>query len=86
MGKFSKLNKNGILLFIDRFLVAYVSEISGYKLSSPNVLYNVDINSIVVYIASRNYADKIMAAARAYGITDFIVFGDKYNQEWKSIL
>ena len=76
---FGELNKNDIYLVIDKFLVAYASEISGYKLSSPNALDNEDINSIVVYIASRNYAEEIMTEARAYGITDFIVFGDKSN-------
>ena len=74
---FGQLNKNDIYLVIDKFLVAYVSEISGYKLSPPHILNHEDINSIVVYIASRNYADEIMAEARAFGVTNFIVFGDK---------
>jgi SAM-dependent methyltransferase len=78
---FGELDKNDIYLVIDKFLVSYVSEISGYKLSPPNVLENEDVNSIVVYIASRNYADEIMAEARTYGINDFIVFGNKSNKE-----
>ena len=45
------------------------------------MLENEDVNSIVVYIASRNYADEIMAEARTYGINDFIVFGNKSNKE-----
>ena len=78
---FGELDENDIYLVIDKFLVSYVSEISGYKLSPPNVLENEDVNSIVVYIASRNYADEIMAEARTYGINDFIVFGNKSNKE-----
>jgi hypothetical protein len=76
---FGELNENDIHLVVDKFLAAYVSEIKGYKLHVPAVLENEDPSSILVYIASRDYADEIMAEARTYGIDDFIVFGNKAN-------
>lgn len=82
---FGELNKNDIYLVIDKYLSLYVSEIKGYKLRPPSVLENEDINSILVYIASRDYADEIMAEARTYGINDFIVFGNKSTKSTKEV-
>ena len=76
---FGELNENDIHLVVDKFLAAYISEIKGYKLHVPAVLENEDPSSILVYIASRDYADEIMAEARTYGIDDFFVFGNKAN-------
>jgi hypothetical protein len=76
---FGELNKNDIHLVIDKFLSAYVNQIRGYELHSPSILENEDPNSVLVYIASRDYAREIMAEARTYGVDDFIVFGNKAN-------
>ena len=73
---FGNLNPNNIYMVIDKYLSLYVDEISGYKLRHPSVLLKEDVDSILVYIASRNYANEIKKEAETYGISNFIVFGN----------
>ena len=63
-------------MVVDKFLSLYVDEISGYKLRNPSILAGEDMDSILVYIASRDYADEIRKEARSYGVNHFLEFGN----------
>lgn len=75
MVRFGGLDLTTIYLVVDKFLYRYVKELHGVKLDSPSVLENENPGSVLVYIASRDYADEIRAEAGALGITHFIQFG-----------
>ena len=71
------LEKNDIHMVIDKFLSSYVNEIKGYKLYPPDIIEGQDKKLILIYVASRDYADEIIEEAKSYGIHDFIIFGRK---------
>lgn len=73
--RFGGLNLKNIYLVVDKFLFRYVQELHGCKLESPRALEAEDPQTVLVYIASRDYADEIRAEASAMGITRFIQFG-----------
>jgi SAM-dependent methyltransferase len=72
---FGGLNPKDVYMVIDKYLSLYVQEIRGYSLKNPSILNEEDsINSILVYIASRDYADEIKREAESYGVSNFIDF------------
>lgn len=75
MVRFGGMDLAKIYLVVDKFLYRYVKQLNGCKLDSPSVLENENPDTILVYIASRNYADEIRVEAGALGITHFIQFG-----------
>jgi len=76
MVSFGDLNPSKVYMVVDKFLSLYVDEISGYKLRNPSILAGEDMDSILVYIASRDYADEIRKEARSYGVNHFLEFGN----------
>ncbi len=74
--RFGGLDLAKVHLVVDKYLYRYVKELHGCKLYSPNVLENENLDTVLVYIASRDYADEIRAEASALGITSFIQFGN----------
>lgn len=75
MVRFGELDLAKIHLVVDKYLYRYVRDLHGCKLDSPDSLKAEDPATILVYIASRDYADEIRAEASAMGITNFIQFG-----------
>lgn len=75
MIRFGSLDLTKIYMVVDKFLSRYVEQLHGCRLDSPDALKNEDPDELLVYIASRNYADEIQAEASALGITHFIQFG-----------
>ena len=73
--RFGGLDMAHVHMVVDKYLYRYVKQLHGCKLDSPSTLEDEDIDSILVYIASRDYADEIRAEASAIGITKFIQFG-----------
>lgn len=73
--RFGGLELKNIYMVVDKYLFRYVKELHGIKLGSPSILENENPASLLVYIASRDYADEIRAEASALGITQFIQFG-----------
>ena len=76
--RFGGLDLAMIHMVVDKYLYRYVKELHGCKLDSPDALKAENPDNIVVYIASRDYADEIRAEAQALGITNFIQFGKAY--------
>jgi len=74
---YGELEKNDIHMVIDKYLCTYVNEIRGYKLYAPDIIESEEKKSILIYVASRDYADEIIDEAKSYGIYDFIIFGRK---------
>lgn len=70
------LDLTKIHLVVDKYLYRYVKQLHGCRLESPDALEGEAPESILVYIASREYADEIQAEASALGITNFIKFGE----------
>jgi SAM-dependent methyltransferase len=62
---------------VDKYLYRYEDRLHGLKLESPDALKAEDPGSILVYIASRDYADEIQAEAGRMGLSQFM----KYGQE-----
>lgn len=73
--RFGGLDLSKIYMVVDKFLYRYESQLHGCKLESPSVLEQEDHDVILVYIASRDYADEIRAEAEALGVKSFIQFG-----------
>jgi SAM-dependent methyltransferase len=73
--RFGDLDIKSIHMVVDKYLFRYVSKINGIRLDSPAALLSENPNDILIFIASRNYADEIRAEAGAIGITKFIQFG-----------
>ena len=73
--RFGGLDLSCVYLVVDKYLYRYVREIHGCKLDAPNALSAENPDSLLVYIASREYADEIRVEAGAFGITSFIQFG-----------
>lgn len=73
--RFGGLDVTKIDLVVDKYLHRYVSVLHECPLASPEVLRQMNPASILVYIASRDYANEIRAEASAMGITHFIQFG-----------
>jgi hypothetical protein len=73
--RFGGMDMAHVHMVVDKYLYRYVKQLHGCRLDSPSALENEDIDSILVYIASRDYADEIRAEASAIGITKFIQFG-----------
>lgn len=73
--RFGGLQISKIHLVVDKYLHRYVSVLHECPLASPEVLQQIEPSSILVYIASRDYANEIRAEASAMGITQFIQFG-----------
>lgn len=72
---FGDLSPDNVYLVIDKYLSLYVDEINGFTLNSPSVLFEEqNMDSIIVYIASRDYADEIRKEAESYGVKRFINF------------
>ena len=74
--RFGHLDLAKIHLLVDKFLFRYVERIHGCKLVSPDALRAENPINIIVYIASRDFADEIRAEASALGIINFIQFGN----------
>jgi SAM-dependent methyltransferase len=73
--RFGGLDLAHVYKVVDKYLFRYVDQLHGCKLESPSVLDQEDLDTIIVYIASRDYANEIRAEASAIGITQFIQFG-----------
>jgi SAM-dependent methyltransferase len=73
--RFGGLDSKCIYKVVDKFLFRYASEINGMKLDSPSALLNDNPDNIIVFIASRNYAEEIRVEASEMGINKFIQFG-----------
>lgn len=73
--RFGGLDLGKIHMVVDKFLYRYVNQLHGCKLESPEALKHEDPNAILVYIASRDYADEIRAEAQGLGVRSFIQFG-----------
>ena len=73
--RFGGLDTKKIDLVLDKYLHRYVSTVHEVPLASPKALCKMNPDKILVYIASRDYADEIRAEASAMGITHFIQFG-----------
>ena len=73
--RFGGLDLSKVHMVVDKFLSAYVNQLHGCKLESPRALEKEDPDEVLVYIASRDYADEIRAEAQAMGVKSFIQFG-----------
>lgn len=74
--RFGGLDLTTIYLVVDKFLFKYVEKLHGINLKSPDVLKTEDPSTILVYIASRDYADEIRAEASSLNIVHFVQFGE----------
>jgi len=73
--RFGRLDMSKIYLVVDKYLHRYVTTLHGCRLASPDVLSQDAPDTLLIYIASRDYADEIRAEAETIGITRFIQFG-----------
>ena len=73
--RFGGLDLGKIYMVVDKFLCHYVKQLHGCKLESPRALEKEDPDTILVYIASRDYANEIRAEAEVLGVKRFIQFG-----------
>lgn len=73
--QFGGLRPENTYLVIDKYLSSYLDEVHGCALKRPDVLNEEDTLDMIVYIASRDYADEIQAEAESYGVSEFIRFG-----------
>jgi SAM-dependent methyltransferase len=73
--RFGGLDLSCVYLVVDKYLYRYVQELHGCKLDAPSALSAENPDTLLVYIASREYADEIRVEAGAFGITSFIQFG-----------
>lgn len=73
--RFGGLDLSNVYLVVDKYLYRYVDILHGCRLASPDSLRQELPETVLVYIASRNYADEIRSEAEAMGITQFIEFG-----------
>ena len=73
--RFGGLDLSCVYRVVDKYLYRYVQELHGCKLGAPSALSGENPDTLLVYIASREYADEIRVEAEAFGITSFIQFG-----------
>lgn len=75
LSRFGGLDTSKVYMVVDKYLYRYVDNLHGCRLVSPNALLQEAPENLLVYIASRDYADEIRSEASAMGITQFIQFG-----------
>ena len=73
--RFGGLDLSKIYMVVDKYLYRYESQLHGCRLGSPRALEAEDVNTLLVYIASRDYADEIRTEAEMLGVKSFIQFG-----------
>ena len=73
--RFGGLDMSKVYMVVDKYLHRYVDTLHGCRLSSPDSLSQEVPENLLVYIASRDYADEIREEAVSIGITQFIQFG-----------
>lgn len=73
--RFGGLDMSKVYLVVDKYLHRYVDTIHGSPLVSPDQLRLEKPEELLVYIASRDYANEIRIEAAAMGVTHFIQFG-----------
>lgn len=74
--RFGGLNVNQVYMVVDKFLHRYASQINGITLNSPAELEREKMDDILVFIASRNYANEICEEASALGVKNIVRFGN----------
>lgn len=74
--RFGGLNVNQMYMVVDKFLHRYASQINGVSLKSPAQLESEKMDDILVFVASRNYANEICEEAIALGVRNVIRFGN----------
>ncbi len=74
--RFGGLNVSQVYMVVDKFLHRYASQINGITLNSPAELERERKDDILVFIASRNYANEIWEEASALGVKNIIRFGN----------
>ena len=72
--RFGELDMSKVYLLVDKYLHRYVDTLYGCRLTSPDTLRREAPETLLLYIASRDYADEIYTEASAMGITNFIRF------------
>jgi hypothetical protein len=72
--RFGELDMSKVYLVVDKYLHRYVDTLHGCRLTSPDTLRQEAPETLLLYIASRDYADEIQTEASAMGITSFIRF------------
>lgn len=73
--RFGGLDLSKIYVIVDKYLHRYVSALHGVSLKSPSFLRDETKENIIVYIASRDYAQEIRLEAENMGLSKFINFG-----------
>lgn len=72
--RFGELDTSKVYLVVDKYLYRYVDTLHGCRLTSPDALRQESPDHLLIYIASRDYADEIQTEANAMGIANFIRF------------
>ena len=62
----------------DKFLSGVTESLDGFDLISREKLQELALSDCLVYVASRDYRDEIIAEAKVLGFSAFLVFGDDY--------
>ena len=75
--RFGKLSVSKVYVIVDKFLYKYETRCHGIRLSSPDVLKNKQKRGIIIYVASRDYAQEISKEANEMGFKKVIIFGKK---------
>jgi SAM-dependent methyltransferase len=81
--RFGELNMSKVYLVVDKYLHRYVDTLHGCRLTSPDTLRQEAPETLLLYIASRDYADEIQTEASAMGIANFIRFSTESSDTGK---
>lgn len=73
--RFGGLDVSKVDYVVDKYLFRYADNVHGCRLVSPDVIRQEAPEKVLVYIASRDYADEIRGEAGAMGVNMFIQFG-----------
>lgn len=79
--RFGKLDLSKVYLVVDKYLHRYADNLHGCPLKSPDTIKNESPNDVLIYIASREYANEIQAEASSMGFKNFIRFLPLNNHE-----
>lgn len=76
--KFGAVEPSDKLYVYDKFLTGVAESLNGFALISREKLQELAQTDCLIYVASRDYRDEIIAEAKLHGCSAFLVFGDEY--------
>jgi SAM-dependent methyltransferase len=76
--RFGAVEPSDRLYVYDKFLSGVTESLNGFKLISREKLQELAQTDCLIYVASRDYRDEIIAEAKLLGCSAFLVFGDEH--------